>query len=122
MRQSNIGQRNINLNVSNRVFVSRQRPNLREVRRALPGSKALKGYSRYGIPKLRTHSALLTNNMMAQLNNFRREVEQGQHGTIFDNHKVYTVSAEDLEFVEFEHNLSPPKGVSKTFQLKPETL
>ena len=67
------------MNVSNRVFVSRQRPNLREVRRALPGSKALKGYSRYGIPELHTHSALLTNNMMAQLNNFRREVEQGQH-------------------------------------------
>ena len=67
------------MNVSNRVFVSRQRPNLREVRRALPGSKALKGYSKYGIPELHTHSALLTNNMMAQLNNFRREVEQGQH-------------------------------------------
>ena len=78
VRQSNVGQRNINMNVSNRVFVSRQRPNLREVRRALPGSKALKGYSRYGIPELHTHSALLTNNMMAQLNNFRREVEAGQ--------------------------------------------
>eukprot|EP01051_Picozoa_sp_SAG22_P015390 SAG22_NODE_2001_length_3168_cov_24.284132_3_plen_215_part_00 len=78
VKQSNVGQRNMNLNINNKVFVSRQRPNLREVRRALPGSKALQGYSRYGIPELHTQSALLTNNMMSQLNNFRREVEQGQ--------------------------------------------
>ena len=39
-----------------------------------------------------------------------------------DNRKVYTVSAEDVEFVEFEHYSNIPKGASKTFQLKPEKL
>ena len=63
---------------TNKVITSRQRPNLREVRRALPGSKALQGYSVYGIPELKSQSSVLTNNMLSQLNNFKNELETGQ--------------------------------------------
>ena len=40
----------------------------------------------------------------------------------WDNRKVYTVSAADIEFVEFEYYPNTPKGASKTFKLKPEKL
>jgi hypothetical protein len=74
----NKGQGNINVNLNNKVLVSRQRSNLREIRRALPGSKALQGYTAFNIPPLQSQSALLTNTMMSQFNNFRRELESNQ--------------------------------------------
>ena len=37
----------------------------------------------------------------------------------WDGHKVYTVSVQDVEYVEFYHYPKPPKGASKTFRLKP---
>ena len=40
----------------------------------------------------------------------------------WDRHKVYTVSIQDVEYVEFYHRPSPPKGASTTFQLKPERV
>ena len=33
----------------------------------------------------------------------------------WDGHKVYTVSIHDVEYVEFYHYPSPPKGASTTF-------
>ena len=38
----------------------------------------------------------------------------------WNNHKVYTVSVEDVECVEFEHYPNPPKGATKAFQLNSE--
>ena len=69
---------NVAVNLNNKIITSRRRQNLREVRRALPGSKALQGYTRYGLPDLHSQSALLTNNMMAQFNNFKSELESNQ--------------------------------------------
>ena len=40
----------------------------------------------------------------------------------WDGHKVHTVSIEDVEWVEFEHHPSPPKGAASTFRLKPKTF
>ena len=40
----------------------------------------------------------------------------------WDRHKVYTVSIQDVEYVDFYHYPSPPKGASKTFRLKPEKV
>ena len=40
----------------------------------------------------------------------------------WDGHKVFTVLANEVEFVEFEHYPSTPKGATKTFQLKPEKV
>ena len=40
----------------------------------------------------------------------------------WDNHKVYTVSIQDVEYVEFCHYPKPPKGARKTFRLKPERV
>ena len=40
----------------------------------------------------------------------------------WDRHKVYTVSIQDVEYVEFYHHPSPPKGASATFRLKPERV
>ena len=40
----------------------------------------------------------------------------------WDKHKVYTVSIQDVEYVEFSHYPEPPKGASKTFRLKPERV
>ena len=82
VNQVNKGKSNVNVNVAvnlnNKIITSRRRQNLREVRRALPGSKALQGYTRYGLPDLHSQSALLTNNMMAQFNNFKSELESNQ--------------------------------------------
>ena len=65
------GQNNLNVNISlnNKVITSRRRQNLREVRRALPSSKALQGYKQFNVPDLHSQSAVLTNNMMSQFNN-----------------------------------------------------
>ena len=40
----------------------------------------------------------------------------------WDNHRVYTVSVEDVEFVEFEHCPGPPKGATKHFSLNTESF
>ena len=40
----------------------------------------------------------------------------------WDKHKVYTVSIQDVEYVDFYHYPKPPKGASKTFRLKPERV
>ena len=40
----------------------------------------------------------------------------------WDRHKFYTVSIQDVEYVEFYYPPSPPKGASATFRLKPERV
>ena len=40
----------------------------------------------------------------------------------WDRHKVYTVSIQDVEYVDFCHYPSTPKGASRTFRLKPEKV
>lgn len=39
-----------------------------------------------------------------------------------DGYKVYTVSIDDVKYVEFIHYPEPPKGVSSIFRLKPKTF
>ena len=75
-KQSNANT--VKVNVNNKFILNRRRQNLREVRRALPGSKSLQGYSRYGIPELNSQSALLNSTMMSQFNNFRTEIENSR--------------------------------------------
>jgi hypothetical protein len=69
---------NVNISLNNKVIMSRRRQNLRELRRALPNSKALHGYKQFTMPDLHSQSAVQTNNMMSQFNNFRNEFENNQ--------------------------------------------
>ena len=39
-----------------------------------------------------------------------------------DGYKVYTVSIQDVEYVDFYHYPKPPKGASAIFRLKPERV
>ena len=94
------GQNNLNVNISlnNKVITSRRRQNLREVRRALPSSKALQGYKQFNVPDLHSQSAVLTNNMMSQFNNFRNEFENNQRAMVaqheaFQNKEQHLIDA-----------------------------
>jgi len=94
------GQNNLNVNISlnNKVITSRRRQNLREVRRALPSSKALQGYKQFNMPDLHSQSAVLTNNMMSQFNNFRNEFENNQRAMVaqheaFQNKEQHLIDA-----------------------------
>ena len=78
MLQKQSNANTVKVNVNNKFILNRRRQNLREVRRALPGSKSLQGYSRYGIPELNSQSALLNSTMMSQFNNFRTEIENSK--------------------------------------------
>ena len=40
----------------------------------------------------------------------------------WDGYKVYTVSIQDVEYVDFYHYPKPPKGASVIFRLKPERV
>eukprot|EP01052_Picozoa_sp_SAG31_P011859 SAG31_NODE_682_length_12841_cov_13.637655_4_plen_196_part_00 len=75
-RNTNRGNKNVNINLNNKIILSRQKANLREVRRGLRGTESLKGVSTFNVPQ--TQSALLNNIMMSQFNNFKSELEQGQ--------------------------------------------
>ena len=100
MMQVGRGQNNLNVNISlnNKVITSRRRQNLREVRRALPSSKALQGYKQFNVPDLHSQSAVLTNNMMSQFNNFRNEFENNQRAMVaqheaFQNKEQHLIDA-----------------------------
>ena len=100
MMQVGRGQNNLNVNISlnNKVITSRRRQNLREVRRALPSSKALQGYKQFNMPDLHSQSAVLTNNMMSQFNNFRNEFENNQRAMVaqheaFQNKEQHLIDA-----------------------------
>eukprot|EP01052_Picozoa_sp_SAG31_P026809 SAG31_NODE_2457_length_5661_cov_94.571557_2_plen_99_part_00 len=67
-RNINRGNKNVNINLNNKIILSRQKANLREVRRGLRGTASLKGVSTFNVPQ--TQSALLNNIMMSQFNNF----------------------------------------------------
>ena len=40
----------------------------------------------------------------------------------WNNCKVYTLSIQDVEYVDFYHYPKPPKGASRIFRLKPERV
>ena len=46
---------------------------------------------------------------------------QGQYEK-WDGHKVYTLSVQDVECVEFEHYPNSPADASNTFKLEPDKL
>jgi len=40
----------------------------------------------------------------------------------WEGRKVWTISVDDVEWVQFEHESDPPRGVPRRFKLKPQTF